>query len=403
MNRFTRKLAIVACFALLAAACGGGGNESSGAESSASKEPIKVGAIFDLSGATADVGKPYSEGIRDYVEFRNGKDAIEGHKIALSWQDFSYKVDQGTTLYAQYVSQGAVAFMGWGTADTEALKSRVTADKIPFMSASFAETLADPKSTPFNFFPGPSYSQQIRIALKHIGEQNKGKHVEVAVFHHDSPFGTSPLEDGKKYIADNKLDIGFKSYAMPATATDFTGQLAQAKSQNAKYVIVQNVATPSAKLAQNIASQRLDMQIICLNWCGDELYVRLAGPAAEKTIGVMPFAPPTEGDLEGLKDITEFLKAKNSTPEAKGLHYVQGWFTMATMAEGIHNAVKDAGDAKVDGPAIKAGLEKVSDFKTGGVSQPITFTPEYHAGMKAAPLYQVQGGKFVKLVDPIKP
>jgi branched-chain amino acid transport system substrate-binding protein len=404
MNRFTRKLAIVACFAVLAAACGGGGNESSGGQSaSATKEPVKVGAIFDLSGATADVGKPYSEGIRDYVDFRNSKGGIDGHQISLSWQDFSYKVDQGTTLYAQYVSQGAVAFMGWGTADTEALKSRVTSDKIPFMSASFAETLADPKSTPFNFFPGPSYSQQMRIALKHIGDENKGKHVEVAVFHHDSPFGTSPLEDGKKYIADNKLDIGFKSYAMPATATDFAGQLAQAKSQRAKYIIVQNVATPSAKLAQNIASERLDVQIICLNWCGDELYVRLAGPAAEKTIGVMPFAPPTEGDLEGLKDITEFLKAKNSTPEAKGLHYVQGWFTMATMAEGINNAIKDAGEAKVDGPAIKAGLEKVTEFKTGGVSQPITFTPEYHAGMKAAPLYQVQGGKFVKLVDPIKP
>jgi branched-chain amino acid transport system substrate-binding protein len=406
MNRFARNVAVLACFALLTAACGGNDSKSTGAKSNSgapTKEAIKVGAIFDLSGATADVGKPYSEGIRDYVDFRNSKGGIDGHQIALSWQDFSYKVDQGTTLYAQYVSQGAVAFMGWGTADTEALKSRVTTDKIPFMSASFAETLADPKSTPFNFFPGPSYSQQIRIALKHISEENKGKHVEVAVFRHDSPFGTSPLEDGKKYIADNKLDIGFKDYVMPAGATDFAGQLAQAKSQKAKYVIVQNVATPSAKLAQNIASEKLDVQIVCLNWCGDEIYVKLAGPAAEKTIAVMPFAPPSVGDLEGLKDISDFLKPKNQTPEAKGLHYVQGWFTMATMAEGINNAVKDAADGKVDGPAIKAGLEKVTDFKTGGVSEPITFTPTNHAGMKEAPLYQVQGGKFVKLTDPIKP
>jgi branched-chain amino acid transport system substrate-binding protein len=406
MNRLTRKVAVFACFALLltAAGCGGGGKKDEGAKgssSAATKEPIKIGGIFDLSGATKDVGTPYSEGIRDYVDYRNKEGGIDGHNIELSWQDFGYKVDQGTQLYSQYVSQGAVAFMGWGTADTEALRPRVTSDQIPFMSASYAATLADPKVTPYNFFPGASYSEQMRIALKYIGEQNKG-HVEVAVFHNDSPFGTSPLEDGKKYIADNKLNIGFKAYPMAAGATDFVAQLQQAKAQGAKYVIIQNVPTPSAKLAQNIKAQNLDMQIVCMNWCGDEIYVNLAGPAAEKTIAVMPFAPPSAGDLAGLKEISDYLKTKGGDINAKGLRYVQGWFTMSTMAEGISNALKDLGDKKLDGPGIKAGLEKVSGFKTGGVSEPISFSAESHAGLKAAPLYQVQSGKWAKLTDPLK-
>ena len=75
MNRFLRKLALPVCFALLAGvACGGGDDDkdSKGAEGGGAKEDIKIGAIFDLSGATADVGTPYSEGIRDYVEYRNG-------------------------------------------------------------------------------------------------------------------------------------------------------------------------------------------------------------------------------------------------------------------------------------------------------------------------------------------
>ena len=206
MNRFVRKLALPVCFALLAGvACGGGDDDegSKGSDSGGSKEDIKIGAIFDLSGATADVGTPYSEGIRDYVEWKNAEGGVEGHKLALTWQDFGYKVPQAEQLYQQYVAQGAKVFMGWGTADTEALRPRVTTDKVPFMSASYAETLADPKVTPYNFFPGASYSQQMRIALQYIADQNKGKgKAEVAVFHHDSPFGTSPLEDGKKYIAD---------------------------------------------------------------------------------------------------------------------------------------------------------------------------------------------------------
>ena len=400
MIRFARKLALPVCFALIAGvACGGDDDkDSSSGSGNGGKEDIKVGAIFDLSGATADVGTPYSEGIRDYIEFKNAEGGVDGHKLALSWQDFGYKVPQAEQLYQQYVSQGAKVFMGWGTADTEALRPRVTADKVPFMSASYAETLADPTVTPYNFFPGASYSQQMRIALQYIADQNKSKHVEVAVFHHDSPFGTSPLEDGKKYISDKKLDIGFKSYAMPAGATDYIAQVGQAKSQGAGYVIIQNVSSGAAKLATNLANQKSTAQIVCLNWCADELFVKLAGPSAEKMIGVMPFSPPVAG-VEGLDVINNYLKAKNTDAAAKGLHYVQGWYTMASMVEGIANALKDSD--KLDGEAIKAGLEKVADFQTG-VSGPITFSSDDHAGLRSSPLFQVEGGVFKKIADPIE-
>jgi branched-chain amino acid transport system substrate-binding protein len=400
MNGPRRKLALVACcLALLGTACGGGKAE---AQRSATKEPIKVGAIFDLSGPTADEGTPFSEGIRDYVRYRNDQGGIDGHELALSWQDYGYKVPQGEQLYSQFVSQGAVAFMGWGTADSEALRPRITSDRIPFMSASYAETLADPKVTPYNFFPGVSYSQQMRIALRYISDQSKGQHTEVAVFRHDSPFGTSPLEDGKRYIADHKLDIGFKDYAMPTGATDFIAQLSQTKAQNAAWIIVQNTATAAAKLANNLASEKSTARIVCLNWCGDEIYTKLAGPAAEGTIAVMPFAPPTAAHLDGLHDITDFLKTRNTTVSAKSLRYVQGWFTMASMAKGIENGLGHAGEKKLDGPAIKAGLEQISSFETGGVSEPISYSTESHAGLKTSPLYHVQAGEWVKLTDPIK-
>jgi branched-chain amino acid transport system substrate-binding protein len=110
----------------------------------------------------------------------------------------------------------------------------------------------------------------------------------------------------------------------------------------------------------------------------------------------MPYGPPTVS-TSGLKDIEEYLKGQNVTPEQKGLRYVQGWFTMAVMAKGMEEAVKAGG--KVDGPAIKEGLEKIKDFDTGGVSEPITFTSDDHAGIKSAKIYKIQNGKFTKLTD----
>ena len=401
MHRMRRHLILVAGCALLAGACGGAPDDRSVRKIAAQKEDIKIGAIFDLSGPTADVGVPYSEGIRDYVGWRNERGGVDGHRLALSWQDFAYKVPQGEQLYSQYVSQGAVAFMGWGTADTEALRARVSRDKIPFMSASYAATLADPKVTPYNFFPGVNYSEQIRLVLRYIADQHRGQHVEVAFFHHDSPFGTSPIEDGKKYIAARKLDVGFKSYPMPAGAIDYIAQIMQAKAQNAAYVIIQHPSTGAAKLAANLASARSTAQIICLNYCGDELFIKIAGPASEKSVAVMPFAPPGAAGVVGLQDISAYLKTKGATVEAKGLRYVQGWFTMATMAKGMENGLRHAGDEPLDGPAIKAGLEEITGFETGGVAEPISFSADNHAGLDAAPLYQVQGGKWVTLTGPL--
>jgi len=398
MHRLRKTLLFAACIALLTGACGGDDKDSIQQAASGAKQDIKMGAIFDLSGPTADVGVPYSEGIRDYVAWRNQRGGIDGHKIDLAWQDFSYKVPQAEQLYSQYVSEGAVAFMGWGTADTEALRPRIITDKIPFMSASYAATLTDPKVTPYNFFPGVDYSEQMRIVLKYISEQREGKHAEVAVFHHDSPFGTSPLEDGRKYIAEKKLDVGFKAYAMPAGAVDYLAQIGQAKAQGASYIVIQTVPTAAAKLANNLASVKSTAQVVCLNYCSDELYIKLGGAATEGSIGVMPFAPPVADNLAGMKDISDYLQAKNTTVEAKGLRYVQGWFTTATMAKGMENGLKHSGEKKLDGSSIKAGLEEISSFETG-VSEPIAFSSTSHSGLKATPLYKVKQGKWAKLTD----
>jgi branched-chain amino acid transport system substrate-binding protein len=136
-----------------------------------------------------------------------------------------------------------------------------------------------------------------------------------------------------------------------------------------------------------------------MNWCGDELFVTGAGPASEGVIAVMPFAPPT-GAAEGLQDLVTFTGGQAQL-EAKGLRYVQGWFTMATMAEGVRKALEAADGGDITGPDVKAALETVKDFETGGVSRPITFTETNHAGMPSTPLYVVKGGKFEKLADEI--
>jgi branched-chain amino acid transport system substrate-binding protein len=385
----TKLMALFAAvvLGLTVSACGGDDDESKGGGAGDKpRQTVKVGGIFDLSGATADVGTPYAAGVKAFVEKWN--EAGDGPKIELISEDYKYDVAVAERLYSRLKSEGVVAVQGWGTGDTEALRGRITADRLPFMSASYADTLTDPSETPFNFVVATSYSDQMRLALQHIADESAG--AQVASFHHDSPFGESPQKAGEEKAKE--LGLGFKTYAMPADATDYVPQLNRAKAQGAKYVMIQNVSTPGAQLAKNIKEQGLDMKVVCLNWCGDEQFIELAGDGANGALGVLPFAPAT-ADAEGLAQPAE---GAGGNLESLGVHFVQGWYTMAVMAEGI-KAAAEKGD--VTGEKLKTALEELDAFDTGGVSAPIEFTSESHAGMPGSKIYEVKGGKWTELTD----
>ena len=380
-----RMTAAVAALALAgwATACGGDDESSDG------ERTVKVGAIFDLSGATADIGTPYADGIKGFVEYWNERGRRP--RLDLLSEDYRYETGVAKDLYSSLRQEGVVALQGWGTPDTEALSDQVKADGIPFMSASYSESLTRPSQTPFNFVAGTSYSDQMRIALRYIREQ--AGRTTVASFHHDSRFGTSPQPAGRRMA--KQLGLGFRSYAMKEGAQESSAQLRRAQAQGATYVVIQNTPTEAARLARDIARLDPDMKIVCLNWCADELFIELAGQAAAGTVGVMPFAPASV-HADGLAAPRAFLAQSGRSVDQEGLHYVQGWYTMAVMANGIERAAHQA-KGTITGASIRQALEEMDAFDTGDVSAPVDFTAASHAGMQAAKLFVVDDERWAKL------
>jgi branched-chain amino acid transport system substrate-binding protein len=352
---------------------------------------IKIGAIFDRSGPTSDVGVPYSDGVLAYVAYVNSRGGIRGRKIQLLSQDTGYNVARSEAFYQQLRTSGIAAISGWATADTEAFKSRVAADRLPYVSASYAESVANPRETPYNFFIAPSYSQQMRIALKWISRQAGNRRVQVAVCFSDSPFGRSPLEDGKRYIDAKRLRIDYDtSCAMRPGGTDFTGQLTRIR--NADYIVVQNTSAPAATLAKDAARLGLRGRLVLLNWAADELFVTLAGTARTGAVGIQPFGT-TALKVPGLKLPAQWLRTHGGgSIHRKGIHYVQGWYTMAVMVAAVRRVVTQG--KEVNGPNIKTALETMPPISTGGVTGRIKFSSSYHAGQRGSRIFQVIRGRF---------
>ena len=369
----------------ISAACGGGG----------ATDAIKVGAIFDLTGPTADVGTDYADGMRDYVDWVNAQGGIEGRPIELMYQDYAYQVPRAEQLYRQFVTGGAVVFMGWGTGDTEALRPYIAEDEVPFSSASLSHILGDPAEAPYNFLVATSYTDQFRIAMDWIARNHGEGTPVVALMHNASPFGLSPSRYGGVEFAE-ALGIDLTLYEMPRGAVDYTAEFSRIRQSGARYVVFQNTSGPAAVALQNARSLGIDATFICLNWCSNAQLVRIAGEAAEGVMGTMPYAP-LNVDVPGTRVIREYLAGKGESIEGKTNAYTQAWWTFAVFAGAIRQVLA-AGD-ELTGADIKAALETFTDFDMQGVTVPLSFTPDDHVGAKGLRIFRVERGEWVPMTE----
>jgi branched-chain amino acid transport system substrate-binding protein len=96
-----------------------------------------------------------------------------------------------------------------------------------------------------------------------------------------------------------------------------------------------------------------------------------------------------------MKVLEDFHKANhpNDTHDAM---YVRGWATAVMWVEGLRRADK-AGN--LSGEGVKAAIETMKDFDLGGLTNPVTYTPTDHRPSTKTAVFQIQGGKLVKVKD----
>ena|SRR5882724_5000036 len=82
---------------------------------------------------------------------------------------------------------------------------------------------------------------------------------------------------------------------------------------------------------------------------------------------------------------------------ASTVFYNHGVLVAARHVEATRNARKTHPNGRITGADVKAGFEKISDFTLGGVVPPLKITVTDHEGGGLVEIWQVKGGKFVRV------
>ncbi|KAA0259434.1 branched-chain amino acid ABC transporter substrate-binding protein [Deferribacter autotrophicus] len=353
---------------------------------------VKIGALVDLTGPTADVGKAYADGVKDCVRWFNENGGLNGDKIKLILIDYGYKIPQAISAYKKFKREKVVAIHGWGTGDTEALTKFIKKDKIPYFSASYSEHLTDAKKNPYNFLVGVTYSDQARIALKYIKQNGVKK--TVAFIYNDTGFGRSPFfPDGENYAKEigvkvvDKEVVGLKSL-------DATSQLLNMAKHDPEYALVQETYMATSTILKDAKKLGIKTKFIGFNWTFGKTLIKLAQDAAEGFMATNPFALWTDTDVKGIKFLHELNKKYHPDVTYRKINYIQGFSSMYVMLSGLKMANKN-----YKGENLKKVYESMKDFDTMGLTAPVTFTSTSHKGVRALKIYRINNGQMKPITD----
>src|SRR3990172_11250786 len=246
---------------------------------------IKIGALFDTTGPTSDVGVDYSKGVLDHVRYINEiEGGIRGKvKIDLVWSDYAYRIPDAVSLYRKYRDIDKVnAIVGWGTGDTEALKDTISEDQIPYISASYSSHLDDPAKTPYNFYPVSSYSDQLRAVLKFakdLAVKDKIAKPKFAFVYPDHPYGRAPIPAGKDYAKELGFEVAEQFLAL--TALEARSQIGAVKNFGADFGWLGGTTNSASVGVRDAVQAGLKTRWFVNVWGYEEKMIKLIGGSAE--------------------------------------------------------------------------------------------------------------------------
>ncbi|MGQ0571821.1 MAG: ABC transporter substrate-binding protein [Armatimonadota bacterium] len=373
---------------------------------------IKVGALFDLTGPTSDVGVDYHKGVLDHVRYINeSQSGVRGKvRIDLVWADYAYRIPESLNLYRKYRDVDRVqAIIGWGTNDTEALKEQIAADQIPYISASYSSHLNDPSKTPYNFYPVSSYSDQIRAVLKYARDLARKERIANPKFvfvYPDHPYGRAPIPAGKDYAKELGFEVG-PDQIVALTALEARGQVSAIRSFGADFAWLGGTTNSASVTVRDASQAGLKTRWFVNVWGYDENMIKLIGQSAENVYGSTPhayFGEPVPGmrtiydaykRFQG-KEVPKFDWGTTQTPYIAS--YIRGWLNVYMLKKGLETIVdgwSSYGPAGgFAGTNVRSAIELLKNWDPDGLAPPITVSRSDHRPSTTTRIVQVKNGRI---------
>jgi branched-chain amino acid transport system substrate-binding protein len=397
------------------------GNDSGSEEEpetpSASVEPVKIGVLLPLSGATSYYGGVQLDGIEfcaDYVNENGGIKALGGAPIELVVQDSASDPETGVSAFEKLVEEGVVAVIGPYNSTVAAATAPLAIQyKIPYVivNATSENFMSVPNKYVYRTNTGSSDGDMMwSLIIDYLNEVRPDNPTDkIAIVYDSGDWGTAAVGTWRV----NAEKMGYEivvDEAVSESSTDLSTLVNKIKAAEADLVIAATFSAATNLLVKQMADYECEAKVAGLGGgIGDIEFIENCGEAANGALYTAPWVPSYGGAVPE----AEALAAKFS--ETYGYDMTMepcwGWLGMAT----IINALESAGKADTEAVADAlynldvgaddwslwfSGYEGVKFDTAGKKDERYPEGVRYNNNMKLGEtdgmvLVQVQDGKWV--------
>lgn len=330
------------------------------------QEPIKIGHVAALSGASAQSGEAITRGLQIAIdEINESGGLLDGRMIELIQRDDESKPPKGLIAARELIFNEDVAafFGGIDSPVSLAITPLANQEKTPFIGVWAAATgITRNGAEPNYVFRVSAIDALVDVKLLKYASEKFGAE-KVGLMLINNPWGESN-EKGLE-AADEENDsveiVGVEKFEN--ADVDMTPQLTRLKDAGAEAIILVVNAPPGAQMMKSRERMGWDVPVVSHWGISGGRFPELAGPTAGEAHFVQTYSFFGDQGPVG-QSFIEKLKAKY--PEIKGPEDIFSPVGTANAYDAMHltaMAIEQAGST--DGDAIREALENLDGSYEG--------------------------------------
>ena len=337
--------------------------------------PVKIGALFSVSGPASFLGEPERNTAVMMVDEINKAGGIKGRKLELivyDTQGDATKAVQGVNKLIK--DDKVVAIIGPSTTgDSMAVIPVVEKAEIPLISCAAGIKITDPvKKWIFK-----TAQNDVLAVMKIYKNLQKQKISKVAILTVSDGFGSSGREQLKLQAKEFDMNIISDETYGPKD-DDMTVQLTKIRQSEAQAIICWGTTPGPAKVARNVKQLGLKIPLYMSHGVSSKKFIELAGEGAEGIIlpsgrvivvDQLPKSDPQK------KVLMNYVNKYKEHYKVEGDHF-GGHAYDAVML--LKSAMEKGGFTPA---AIRDQLEKTKKF--AGIGGTFSYSPQDHAGLNS--------------------
>nr|WP_223188788.1 ABC transporter substrate-binding protein [Streptomyces sp. TRM68416] len=326
---------------------------------------IKLGALTDLTGPYATLGKSIVQAQQMWADETNADGGICDRKVEIVVKDHGYDVQKAVTAYADIAPDVVALPQVIGSPVVAALLDDIERDKVLTFPQAWAASLLgkDPVQV-----LGTTYDVDMIAAVDFL-TRTKGlaKGDTIGHVYFEGDYGTNALE-GSEWAA-KKAGIKVVGQKIKATDTDLSAQVSALRKAGVKAILISAGPAQTASLVGVAASRGLQVPVVSsAPGYAPQLMKTPAAAALEAMLHVVSAAPAVSADVPGVRKMVASYQ-KKYPGELVDSGVLSGYNAAQLMGADLKKACKDGSLAREDVVAAHrsqnnadAGLGTPQDF-----------------------------------------